>query len=82
MLRSAELRQSLAIQVVPLQAPLALADRARAAWQWLRANPEAPIAAAVVIAVLRPRRAWRWGMRLWWGWRNWRRLQQRLGSLR
>jgi hypothetical protein len=82
MLRSAELRQNLASQVAPLQTPLALADRVREGWRWLRANPEAPMAAALVIAVLRPRRAWRWGMRLWWGWRTWRKLQRRLGRVR
>jgi hypothetical protein len=77
MLRSAELRQDLAAQMAPLRAPLALADRVREGWRWLRANPEGPIAAAVVITILRPRRAWRWGVRLWWGWRTWRRLQRK-----
>ena len=46
-----------------LQRPLALADRVHEAWRWLRAHPEAPLAALVVVAVLRPRRAWRWGLR-------------------
>jgi hypothetical protein len=81
-LHSAQLRQSLAVQAAPLRAPLAMGDRIRDGWQWLRAHPEAPIAAAVVIAVLRPRRAWRWSVRLWWGWRSWRQLQRRLARAR
>ena len=33
-------------------------------------------------AVLRPRRVWRWGWKLWWGWRTLRRLQRRLYPVR
>jgi len=76
--RSAELRGALGRDLQRLQPPLALADRVRAAWQWLRAHPQVPLAAGVALLVLRPRRAWRWGQRLWWGWRQWRRLQQLL----
>jgi hypothetical protein len=50
-------------------------------WRWLRAHPEAPIAAFVVVAVLRPRRVWRWGWKLWWGWRTLRGLQRRFSAL-
>jgi phage gp46-like protein len=39
----------------------------------LREHPEWPIGAAVVVVLLKPRRALRWGMRLWWGWRTARR---------
>ena len=81
-LRSAELRVDLATQGSRLQAPLAVADRVREGFSWLRTHPEAPLAAAVVLAALRPRRVLRWGMRLWWGWRNWRRLQRTLGRAR
>ena len=38
--------------------------------------------ALVVVAVLRPRRVWRWGWKLWWGWRTLRRLQRRLYPVR
>ena len=62
--------------------PLALADRVRAGWLWLRAHPQLPLAAAVVLVVLRPRRAWRWGLRLWWGWRSWQRMQRWLQAPR
>lgn len=78
LLRSAELRSRWAADTAVLRRPLALADRVQEAWRWLRANPAAPVAAVVVVAVLRPRRAWRWGLRLWWGWSALRRLQQRL----
>jgi len=77
LLRSTELRGRLAADAAVLQPPLALADRVQESWRWLRANPAAPVAALVVVAVLRPRRVWRWGWKLWWGWRTLRRLQQR-----
>lgn len=76
LLRSAELRRDFIEQSAPWQAPLSLADRAREGWRWLRAHPEAVAAGALTLAVLRPRRAWRWGMRLWWGWRLWQRAQK------
>jgi len=83
LLRSTELRGRLAIDATAvLRRPLALADRVQAGWRWLRANPAAPLAAVVVVAVLRPRRAWRWGLQLWWGWRTLRRLQRRMPQAR
>jgi hypothetical protein len=82
LLRSTELRGRLAADAAVLQPPLALADRVREGWRWLRANPAAPVAALVVVAVLRPRRVWRWGWKLWWGWRTLRRLQRRLHGTR
>lgn len=81
-LRSTELRGRLAADAAVLQPPLALADRVQEGWRWLRANPAAPVTALVVVAVLRPRRVWRWGWKLWWGWRTLRRLQRRLQPVR
>lgn len=80
--RSTELRGRLAADAVVLRRPLALADRVREGWRWLRAHPEVPLAALVVVAVLRPRRAWRWGLRAWSGWLTLRRLQRRLQGFR
>lgn len=82
LLRSAALRGTLGRDLQRLQAPLALADRLRGGWQWLRAHPELPLAVAAVVVVLRPRRAWRWSLRLWWGWRSWQRMQRWLQSPR
>jgi hypothetical protein len=76
LLRSAELRRDFIEQAAVWQTPLSLADRVHQGWQWLRAHPQAVAAGAVTLAVMRPRRAWRWGMRLWWGWRLWQRLQR------
>jgi hypothetical protein len=84
LLRSAELRQQFAVQTQPLRPALALGDRVHEAWHWLRVHRESVLlaagAATVVVAVLRPRRAWRWSMRLWWGWRSWRRLERMLAA--
>lgn len=75
-MRSALLRHELARELQPLQRPLVLADRVHAAWQGLRARPELLLGALVGLAIVRPRRAWRWSLSLWWAWRQWRRLQR------
>jgi len=72
-LRSAELRLRVERDVMRLAPSLALADRGVAGLHWLREHPEWPIGAAVVVVLLKPRRALRWGMRLWWSWRTARR---------
>lgn len=69
-LRSTELRLRLERDIVGLAPTLALVDRGVAGLHWFRAHPEYPLGAAAVLALLRPRRALRWGLRLWWGWRS------------
>ena len=83
--RNAVLRLQLAEHSRVLQAPLALADRVLAGSHWLRLHPQWLLAAAATLLVLRPRRAWRLGLRLWSGWRLWqqlRRWQSQAGLLR
>ncbi|MDH4289755.1 MAG: YqjK-like family protein [Aquincola sp.] len=79
--RSAELRIHAATQLSVLRPPLDLADQFRSGWHWLRTHPEWPIGVAIMVVVLRPRRALRWGLRLWSGWRLLRRLQRRLAPV-
>jgi len=81
LMRSAELRTTLAQQARVLEAPLAAADKARAAARWLVAHPEWPVGVLVAWVVLRPHRAMRWAVRLWWGWRAWQRGQRFLARL-
>lgn len=64
--RSEDLRCALARQSQVLKAPLAVADRAVFCIQWLYRNPQWPIGALAMFAVLRPQRALRWATRLWW----------------
>ncbi|MBI3531266.1 MAG: hypothetical protein HY068_02095 [Burkholderiales bacterium] len=68
LIRSAELRVTLAHQSQTLQGPLALADQAVSSVHWLRSHPQWPLGALLLLAVLRPRRALVWAGRLWWGW--------------
>lgn len=81
LIRSAELRVTLATQAQVLKAPLAVVDRARARVQWLRSHPQWPLGALGLLAVLRPRRTIRWATRLWWGWGLYQRMQQWLNGL-
>lgn len=78
LVRSGELRRQFAQDTQAWQQPLAVADQVQAGWRWLRAHPEVPLAAVAVMALLRPRRVWRLGWRVWAGWRLWQRVQARL----
>lgn len=80
-LRSSALRLQIASDAQILETPLALADQVRAALRWLRRNPEWPVGTLVFLAVLRPRRAWRWVSRGWWAWRMWQRAGRLLAAV-
>jgi hypothetical protein len=80
-MRSAQLRLTLAGQAEVLRAPLALADTARAGVQWLRQHPYALIGPVMLLAALRPARALRWAGRLWWGWRTFRQTGRWLAAI-
>lgn len=71
--RSAELRIAIAYEALPLEAPLAFADRvaniARGTRDWALAHPLWIVGAVVALVVAKPRRATRWARR---GWRLWR----------
>ena len=73
LVRSRALRQQLARESQVLETPLAIADQARQGLRWLWQHPEWPIGGLVLLALLRPRRAWRWAARGWWAWRLWQR---------
>lgn len=79
LIRSAELRVTLAHQAQVVRAPLAVADQAVAGAQWLRDHPAWPLGTMAVLAALRPRRALRWAMRLWWGWQTYAKARDWLG---
>lgn len=80
LIRSAELRVTLAHQAQVLQTPLAAADQVRAGVQWLRRHPQWPLGALVLLALKRPRRVFGWASRLLWGWGLYQRARDWLGS--
>ena len=82
LIRSITLREQLAQQAQVLAAPLAIADSLRNSLHWLRQHPEWPLGGLALLALLRPRRAWRWASRVWWGWRLWRRGSRWLAAAR
>lgn len=73
--QSAQLRLALNEHTQALKKPLAWVDEVRNSMTWLRQNPQWPLGALLVLVVLRPRRAIRWGGRLWWGWQTLRRAR-------
>lgn len=76
--RSRTLRLTAVEQSEALGPALRLVERARAGADWVRTHPAVVAAVFVGLAVARPRRLWRWGLRLWGGWRLLQQLQRRL----
>lgn len=76
--RSAELRHRWSGAAAAFRPPLATADRVVDAGRWVQAHPEAVLAGSLVLLVMRPRRALRWGLKLWSAWRLWQRVQRTL----
>lgn len=79
--RSGVLREQVAVQSAALAPALLWGDRIRDAGWWARAHPEWMISAVVVVAIVRPRAAWRWTLRAWGAWRFMRRWQGRLAAM-
>ncbi|ROZ71246.1 YqjK family protein [Ramlibacter sp. WS9] len=79
--RSQMLREQLAQDSMALERPLAIADQLRGGAHWLISRPWWIAAAVALPIVLRPRRAAAWGVKLWWGWRLWRKAQPFLAHI-
>ena len=73
LVRSAALRDAASEHARALGPPLAAVDRARNFAAWLYARRLWVGAAAVLVLVVRPRRAWRAARWSWWLWRTARR---------
>jgi len=80
--RSILLRERVTLQATGLRPALDLADQVRAGLAWLRDHPVPVAMAALGLALLRPRRSLRWGLRLWSVWRLLTRLRQGLTQAR
>ena len=80
--RSAVLRERMARDAAPLAASFEHADRVIDAWRWLRAHPVVSAVGAAIIALWKPRQAWRWTARAWTVWRGWLRLRRLVSPAR
>jgi hypothetical protein len=67
-------RTALAHNLAPWRARLSLADRGIAAVRYVRNRPGLLLAAALLVAALRPRRVGTWLQRGWLAWQIRRRL--------
>ena len=79
--RAAVERERISVQLQAWEAPLALADRSFAAVRYVRRHPQWIVAAVVLLAVLRPRRALTWARNGLIAWRAWRWIAQSLHGL-
>lgn len=73
-------RRELAEAVHPFEPALHVADKVGDGFRYLKGHPEVVAVATVVVAVLRPGRAVRWGRRAFSAWRAWGKLRQRIGG--
>lgn len=71
---SETLRAEFGIYAAGLAPAFSSADKVVEGARWLRRNPELAVAAGVALAVIRPKRAWRWARRAFVGWQVWRKL--------
>ncbi|MFZ2855289.1 MAG: YqjK-like family protein [Rhodocyclaceae bacterium] len=82
--RIASQRALLGQQLEPVRSALHSADRAsaglRAGIGYLRQHPGIVLAAVAVLAILKPRRTWRWAQRGFVAWRAWRAVRAQLAA--
>lgn len=71
-------RGELARHVWPVESALSGVDRVRDGVDWLKAHPEAVVAATATVVVISPKRAWRWGKRGYLVWRGWQTVRKTL----
>ena len=79
--RAAVERERISVQLHAWEAPLALADKGFAAARYVRRNPQWIVAAAMLLVLLRPRRALAWARNGLIAWRAWRWILQSLRRL-
>ena len=73
--RSADLRERLMAQTAGFSPVLSMAYRLTRGLGTLRQHPEWVAGALAVVAVVRPRFAWRWARRGLLGWRTWQSVR-------
>jgi hypothetical protein len=66
--RSALLRFELVEQGKRVRESLHMIDQTYTVWQWIKAHPQLPLGALMVLWADRPKRLLRWLPRLLWGW--------------
>lgn len=72
--RSGQSREQFGAVLDALERPAAIADQVRnLAWR-IRLRPQWLLVPAAAIAVLRPRKALAWSLRLWGAWKVWRQV--------
>jgi len=74
------LRDELARHAGGIRPAFAGVDAATDALRWLRAHPQVTVAVGTALVVSRPKRAWRWIKRAFFGWQAWRKLRDFLDT--
>lgn len=71
-------RANFAVHTRPLVRLLGTADQAVHGVRWLKKNPQVVFAFVAGLAIMRPRRVWRWAKRGLFLWRSWKTLRSQL----
>ncbi len=77
---SEALRENFGRHATGLRPLFSGADLAVDGVRWARRNPQFVVAAGVTLLVARPKHAWRWARRAFFGWQAWQKLRQFLPS--
>jgi hypothetical protein len=73
-----EQRRTLGRNTQPLESVFAKGDAVLEGVGWLKQHPGAVAAVVAVAAILRPKRAWRWGRRGFFVWQGWQAIRKKL----
>lgn len=73
-----EQRRALSRHTQPLQVIFAKGDAVLDGVGWLKQHPGIVGTAVAVVAVMRPKRAWRWGRRGFLAWQGWQAIRKKL----
>jgi len=82
--RIASQRSALVRQMEPVHSVLNVADRGlaglRSGTAYVKRHPGLAVAAFAVLAIAKPRRAWRWARRGFIAWRTWSALREQFAA--
>lgn len=73
-----EQRRALGRHVQPLEAVFSHGDAVVDGAGWLKQHPGVVGVAVAAIAIIRPKRAWRWGRRGLFVWQGWQAIRKKL----
>jgi YqjK-like protein len=76
LIKSEELRQEFGRNGRGVEPAFQVADTAVAGANWIKRHPEVVAGVAITVVVARPKLVWKWGKRVYTGWKTWQQLSR------